>query len=435
MAVNVMSEKYYQLWKSIGMDIEKHNILLNALGQFYSSIYLSQKNRPQKMDYFDWVVSEVHGGRIQELVDQKALGKKVIGAFCVYAPEEIVYAANANMVGLCGGADFSVPDAEAIIPRNLCPLIKSFYGFKLNGTCPYFQSSDLVVGETTCDGKKKVYELLAELIPTYVLEIPHRPDTEQGKEFWLKEVEAFKAKIEEVTGVKVTAENLKAAIELINNKRKALKRLSDLRANSPSPISGLDGLLINQIAFMDDPKRFSEKINILCDELEQRVKDGVGVAAKDAPRILVAGCPMAVPNWKLHSIVQATGATIVAEESCVGTRYFSDLVEPKGESVDELLWAIVEKYSKIPCACFTPNDRRIQSIEELAEQFKADGIIYYTLQNCHDYNVEGVKVERAMKGQDIPMLKIETDYSMGDAAQIQTRVEAFLEIIAGKKGV
>jgi benzoyl-CoA reductase/2-hydroxyglutaryl-CoA dehydratase subunit BcrC/BadD/HgdB len=435
MAVNVMSEKYYQLWKSIGMDIEKHNILLNALGQFYSSIYLSQKNRPQKMDYFDWVVSEVHGGRIQELVDQKALGKKVIGAFCVYAPEEIVYAANANMVGLCGGADFSVPDAEAIIPRNLCPLIKSFYGFKLNGTCPYFQSSDLVVGETTCDGKKKVYELLAELIPTYVLEIPHRPDTEQGKEFWLKEVEAFKAKIEEVTGVKITAENLKAAIELINNKRKALKRLSDLRANSPSPISGLDGLLINQIAFMDDPKRFSEKINILCDELDQRVKDGVGVAAKDAPRILVAGCPMAVPNWKLHSIVQATGATIVAEESCVGTRYFSDLVEPKGESVDELLWAIVEKYSKIPCACFTPNDRRIQSIEELAEQFKADGIIYYTLQNCHDYNVEGVKVERAMKGQDIPMLKIETDYSMGDAAQIQTRVEAFLEIIAGKKGV
>ena len=79
------------------------------------------------------------------------------------------------------------------------------------------------------------------------------------------------------------------------------------------------------------------------------------------------------------------------------------------------------------------HDRRIQSIEALAGQFKSDGIIYYTLQNCHDYNVEGVKVDRAMKAKDIPMLKIETDYSMGDAPQIQTRVEAFLEIIAGKK--
>ncbi len=104
-------------------------------------------------------------------------GKKVVGAFCIYAPEEIAYAADATMVGLCGGADFSVPDAEAVLPRNLCPLIKSFYGFKLNRTCPYFQSSDLVVGETTCDGKKKVYELLNELVPTYVLEVPHKPDT------------------------------------------------------------------------------------------------------------------------------------------------------------------------------------------------------------------------------------------------------------------
>jgi len=173
------------------MDIEKHGQLLNGLGQYYGSAVMSQKNRPKKMDYFDFVVSEVHGLRIKELNDLRAQGKKVIGAFCIYAPEELAYAADATMVGLCGGADFSVPDAEAVLPRNLCPLIKSFYGFKLNRTCPYFQSSDLVVGETTCDGKKKVYELLSELIPTYVLEVPHKPDTQQGKEFWYKELEAF----------------------------------------------------------------------------------------------------------------------------------------------------------------------------------------------------------------------------------------------------
>jgi benzoyl-CoA reductase/2-hydroxyglutaryl-CoA dehydratase subunit BcrC/BadD/HgdB len=428
-----MSEKYCELWKNIGIDIEKHNILLNALGQFYTNIYLSQKDRPKKMDYFDFVVSEIHGLRIKELNDERAKGKKVVGAFCIYAPEELAYAADASMVGLCGGADFSVPDAEAILPRNLCPLIKSFYGFKLNRTCPYFQSSDLVVGETTCDGKKKVYELLNELIPTYVLEIPHNPGTQKSKEFWFKELEAFKTKIEELTGNKITAEKLKASIELINNKRRALKRLNDLRAHSPSPISGLDALLINQISFNDDPMRFSTKVNELCDELDQRVQDGVGVATKDASRLMISGCPMAIPNWKVHSIVQETGATVVTEESCVGTRYFTDLVELKGDNISDLLWAIVEKYSQIPCACFTPNDRRIDNITELAKQFRVDGVIYYTLQNCHDYNVEAIKVERALKAKDIPMLKIETDYTMGDAAQIKTRIEAFLEIIQGKK--
>jgi benzoyl-CoA reductase/2-hydroxyglutaryl-CoA dehydratase subunit BcrC/BadD/HgdB len=428
-----MTEKYVPMWKNLGMDIEKHNQLLNGLCQYYTSAVLSQKNRPKAMGYFDFVVSEIHGLRIQELEELRKAGKKVIGAFCIYAPEELAYAADATMVGLCGGADFSVPDAEAVLPRNLCPLIKSFYGFKLNRTCPYFQSSDLVVGETTCDGKKKVYELLNELIPTYVLEVPHKPDTAKGKEFWFKELEAFKAELEKVTGNKITAEKLKASIELINNKRRALQRLASLRAKSPSPISGLDALLIEQISFNDDVKRFTAKVNELCDELEERVRKGEGVAAKDAPRVMISGCPMAIPNWKLHNIVQEAGASVVVEESCIGTRYFTDLVEPKGDSVNVLLWALVEKYSMIPCSCFTPNDRRIKSVKDLAKQFKVDGVIYYTLQNCHDYNVEAVKVERALKAQDLPMLKIETDYGTGDSAQIKTRVEAFLEIIRGKQ--
>jgi benzoyl-CoA reductase/2-hydroxyglutaryl-CoA dehydratase subunit BcrC/BadD/HgdB len=385
------------------------------------------------MDYFDFVVSEIHGLRVKELEDLRSAGKKVVGAFCLYAPEELAYAADATMVGLCGGADFSVPDADAVLPRNLCPLIKSFYGFRLNRTCPYFQSSDLVVGETTCDGKKKVYELLNELIPTYVLEIPHKPDTKQGKDFWFKELEAFKAELEKLTGNKITAEKLKASIELINNKRKALKRLSDLRAKSPTPISGLDALLIMQISFNDDVKRFRAKVNELCDELEERVSKGEGVAIKDAPKLMISGCPMAIPNWKLHSIAENLGASVLVEESCVGTRYFTDLVEPKGESVDDLLWAIVEKYSKIPCACFTPNDARIERVIELAKQFNVEGVIYYTLQNCHDYNVEAIKVDRAVKALGLPMLKIETDYAMGDSEQIKTRVEAFLEIIREKR--
>jgi benzoyl-CoA reductase/2-hydroxyglutaryl-CoA dehydratase subunit BcrC/BadD/HgdB len=428
-----MSEKYGEMYKKLGMNVEKHDQLLNILGQYYTAVYLSQKNRPQKMGYFDFVVSEVHGLRIKELNDQRAQGKKVVGAFCIYAPEEIAYAADATVVGLCGGADFSVPDAEAVIPRNLCPLIKSFYGFKLNGTCPYFQSSDLVVGETTCDGKKKVYELLNDLIPTYVIEIPHKPDTQRGKEFWLKEVEDFKTEVEKLTGNKITPEKLKAAIELINNKRKALQRLNALRQKRPAPISGLDALLISQISFNDDPVRFTAKVNELCDELEERVRNGVGVESPDVPRLMVSGCPMAIPNWKLHSIVQEAGASVVVEESCVGSRYFSDLVEPKSDKMEDLLWAIVEKYSKIPCACFTPNERRIDNVKQLAKQYSVDGVIYYTLQNCHDYNVEAVKVERALKAVDVPMLKIETDYAMGDSEQIKTRVEAFLEIIQAKK--
>lgn len=424
------SQEYRQMWADLGLNLEKHDVLLGVLGKMYGDLFMAQKNRPKKMQYYDFVISEVHGLRIKELMDRKKAGKKVIGAFCLYAPEELVYAADATMVGLCGGADFSIPDAEAAgIPRELCPLIKSFYGFKVGGTCPYFQSCNMVVGETTCDGKKKVYELLGDITPTYVMEIPHRTDTPQARALWLAEMKAFKRQMENLTGNAIEKDQLKNAIRLINEKRKAMRRLSEARKASPVPISGLDALLVNQISFYDDVERFTKMTNELTDELEERNKKGIGVASVDKPRLMFSGCPMAIPNWKLHSIIEGMGVPVVAEESCIGSRYFTDLVEPKGNSVDSMLEALVDKYSKISCACFTPNNERIDKIVQMAKDFNADGVVYNVLQYCHTYNVEAVKVDRALRAKGIPMLKINTDYSTEDAEQIRTRVEAFTEML------
>ena len=94
-----MSNDYRQMWDSIGVDLEAHDQLMNVLPTTYGHVYMSQENRPEGMEYFDFVVSEVHGLRIQELQEHKAAGGKVIGAFCVFVPEEIIRAAG----GICGG--------------------------------------------------------------------------------------------------------------------------------------------------------------------------------------------------------------------------------------------------------------------------------------------------------------------------------------------
>ena len=355
-----------------------------------------------------------------------------MGAFCLYASEELVYAADALMVGLCGGAQFPIADAETILPSNLCPLIKSSFGFKVGRICPYFQLSDMLVGETTCDGKKKMYELLSEQTPMHVMEIPHKPDTPQGRELWLRELYLFKERLEELTGNQITPEKLNDAIMLINNRRAALKRLSDLRKAVPSPISGIDALLVNQVSGDDELAKSTAKINELCDELEQRTKAGVGVTGKDASRLLVTGSPMALPNLKLHSIAESLGASVVVEESCSGTRYFNRFVTPKSNSLEDLMAALVDRYAAIDCACFTPNNSRLQNISTLSKEFQVDGVINYTLQYCHTFNVEGVKIARLLKHENIPLLNVESDYTREDTAQIQTRLEAFLEMITAK---
>jgi len=161
-----MTQSYDAMWEKLNLDIDAHAGLLEVLGKFYGDIYLSQEGRLKGMEYLDFVLSEVHGLRIKELQDAKAEGKKVIGTFCVFVPEEIVLAAGAIQLGLCAGAEAGKESAEKILPRNTCALVKSFVGFKLLRLCPYIESCDLVVGETTCDGKKKAYEIFAECLLT-----------------------------------------------------------------------------------------------------------------------------------------------------------------------------------------------------------------------------------------------------------------------------
>jgi len=422
-----MSEDYHLMWKNLGLDLEAHDALLGVLGPAYQDIYLAQKNRPEGMGYFDFVMSEVHGLRIKELLDEKAAGRKIIGSYCVFVPEEIVLAAGATLVGLCAGADFATDEVEKLLPRNTCALIKSTFGFKLGKVCPYLESADMVVGENTCDGKKKAYETFKGLVDNlYVMDLPQMK-SEQGRVLLQSEYYRFKSAVEELTGVAITTDSLKEAIKTVNAKRAAIHRLSVLRQADPAPISGLDALLANQVFFYDNPARFTASVEKICDELEARVAEGNGAFPKKTPRILVSGCPQAVPNWKLPLIVETSGAVIVGEESCVGERGARNLTDDSGKTVEEMMEAIVERYYQVDCAIFTPNQDRLAHIEAMATKYKADGVIHYGLQFCQPYLMESIPVEKALEQQNIPTLRIETDYSMEDMGQLKTRIEAFIE--------
>jgi benzoyl-CoA reductase/2-hydroxyglutaryl-CoA dehydratase subunit BcrC/BadD/HgdB len=424
-----MSKDYSEMWKGLGMNIQAHEGLLAALGKGYSDVFLSQQNRPAGMGYLDFVMSEIHGLRIEELLQARKQGRKVIGTFCLYVPEEILIAAEAISVGLCAGADFGTDLAEQVLPRNTCALIKSFVGFKLAGVCPYVEACDLVIGETTCDGKTKAYEIFNEYKPTFVLEVPHMKN-DGDRKLWRSEIGRLAEKVEEITGKKITAETLRKAVDTVNAKRKALHRLNQLRAADPAPISGRDSLLINQVQFYDDPVRFTQKINELCDELDERVAKKIGVAPVGTPRLLVSGCPMAAPNWKLPFIIEQSGAVIVGEESCVGERGTRNLVDLDGAKTrEDILDRIAQRYLGIDCAVFTPNTERVDHVTEMARKYKTNGVVHYEIQFCTPYTMESHSMRRAMGKEGIPFLRVETDYSMEDAAQLQTRVQAFLELL------
>jgi benzoyl-CoA reductase/2-hydroxyglutaryl-CoA dehydratase subunit BcrC/BadD/HgdB len=285
------------------------------------------------------------------------------------------------------------------------------------------------VGETTCDGKKKAYEIFREVQPNlYIMELPQMKQP-HDRELLKNEYRRFLEEMEKLSGVKIDAARLKEGIRITNEKRQALHRLAMLRAADPAPISGLDALLIYQVSFYDDPARFTASVNKLCDEIEERVKEGRGVFPAGTPRVIVAGCPMAVPNWKLPAVIESSGAVIVGEESCIGERGLQNLVDGTGETLEDLLDAVVDRYFGIDCAVFTPNEGRLEHVERMVKDYRADGVVHYALQFCSPYVIESYPVEQALIREGVPAVRIETDYSQEDLGQLRTRVEAFVETL------
>ena len=168
----------------------------------------------------------------------------------------------------------------------------------------------------------------------------------------------------------------------------------------------------------------------LADELEQRIKDGVSVVPEGTKRILITGTPLAVPNWKLHNIIETSGAAVVCEEMCTGTRYFENLVDESGETLDEQFMNLSRRYMKTNCACFTPNTGRIDDILRMVDEYQVDGVIDCSLMFCCLYDTEKRAVAEALKEKNIPVLSLETDYTDTDAEQLRTRIGAFVEMLS-----
>ena len=419
-------KNYEGMWKELGLDVELHKAILADLDKKFEAYVLSQKNRPGKMGYFDDVILGAHGARVAEIIEHKKRGRKFIGTFCIYVPEEIVLALDVIPVALCGGTALSIPYAERTFPRNICPLLKSTLGLSFSKTCAFAPIKDMAVGETTCDAKKKTWDFLSKKVNFHVMEVPQKK-RDKDLELWRDEVVQFKERLEGLTGNKLDGEKLAEAVRLMNHKRSALARLHAFRKEDLPPISGLDFLVVMQGALIDDARRYWENLEDLNAELEDRVRKGNGVAGDRAKRLAVSGCPSVLGNWKLHHLLESSGAIVICDESCTGTRYFEHMVEEVQGGIDSQLLAIADRYMKIDCSCFSPNEERITNIVKLARDYKADGVVQYILQYCHTYNIEAIAVASALKKEGLPSLKIETDYSEEDAGQLRLRIEAFLE--------
>ncbi|WP_343185878.1 double-cubane-cluster-containing anaerobic reductase [Anoxynatronum sibiricum] len=372
-------------------------------------------------------IEELRGVNSVKIKEASEAGRKIVGMYCVFSPQEIALAAGAIPVSLCGTSNDPVEAAEKELPRNLCPLIKSSYGFAITDKCPYFYFSDILLAETTCDGKKKMYELMGKLKPMHLMNLPQTADGEENLALWKNEMVRFKSYLENTLKVEITEDKLKEAIKLVNREREAMKRLHQLNAHKPAPLTGMDMMKAQWIkGFNVNKEDGIEMVEQLIREVEENLDALKAAMGQEGPRILLTGVPVGIGSDKVIRLIEEGGGRVVALENCTGYKGLDVLVD----ETKEPLQALAEKYLSTPCSCMYDNQGRLDLIARMAAEYQVDGVLDLTWQACHTYNIESFFVRDFVREElGLPFIQIETDYSESDAGQLKLRIDAFLETI------
>jgi len=349
----------------------------------------------------------------------KRKGKRVVGWTCTYVPQEVIYAADALPVMIFGDME-STKLADAYLPTNTCSFARSCFNSALRGDYDYL---DGLVASNSCDNRDKMYDMwrhYTKIPHMHFINTPHS-NTEKAHEFFYKEVVKFKTSLEKAFGTTTSDEALKNAIRVYNENRILLKKVYDLRMRKPPLVSGVETLEITLSGMVSPKEEHNRLLSQFYNEVFRRTDP-----PKEGVRLLVSGSMM--DNTELLRIVEAAGGSVVADDFCVGSRYFWDLIDYDGDP----LRAIARRYlGKAPSPYMLQHEERLKHVVEMAKRYDVEGAIIFVLKFCDSHLFDAPHLTEELKAAGLPVLYLEWEHAMSGIAGLKTRIEAFIEMVGG----
>ena len=349
---------------------------------------------------------------------KKRTGGQVIGTFCTYVPEEILYAADILPVRILGShepQDVSEPHIFAMF----CPFCRDCLAQGLKGRFDYL---DGIIIAQSCLHIRQAFTSWDLHIPVdfnYYLPHPMNVQSSHAVLYLKEELKAFKKAIEEWTRKKISDEDIKRGIEIMNKNRQLLQQVYELRKTPNPPLTGLEAMYMVVSSQMVDKREHNKALEELLQKLPSRTLDNPG------ERLMILGSED--DDTEFVAMVESLGARFVIDDHCTGTRYFNTLVNTNGDP----LGSIAERYiNRIPCPSKDwPQRTRLDHIVQLAKEYDVQGAIIMQMKFCDPHELDTVVIKETLeKDLGIQTLFLEFDVTV-PIGQFKTRVEAFLEII------
>jgi bzd-type benzoyl-CoA reductase N subunit len=353
----------------------------------------------------------------------KTKGKKIVGFICTQVPEEILYAADILPVRLRAPDCADTTSADVYMSHLNCTFIRSCLQYMFEGK---FDFLDGFICTNSCDHTRRLYDILREALHypyVHLFAIPHKVGGEEITLWHRGEITRFKESVEAAFGGEVTEARLREAIGIYNETRGLLRELYELRKSDSPPISGAETLSVILAGNSLPKDMYNQMLRNLLDELRQR--KGI---SKYRARLMIAGSG-GCDNPDYLGVMEELGGLVVTDSLCFGSRYFWEPVDTEGD----LMLNLARSYLNRP-SCANMTDRvveRVEFVKQMVRDFRVDGVIFQRMRYCDLWGGQLLYIEQDLKESDIPLLSLEREYMMGGAGQLRTRVQAFLEKIAG----
>ncbi len=354
-------------------------------------------------------------------------GKKVIGYFCCFVPDEIITAMDMLPYRIQGSQNDPIDEADALLEPMACPFARSCFNLALKGEYDFL---DGFVAPHSCDTIERMYHIWHQNKPSpfnHMINVPHMLGPSSDA-FYRKELEYFIKRLEDFSGRKMDPAKLRDAVSLYNRRRELLRELYALRKENPPRVSGTEITKV-LVAGMGIPA--DEHIELVSAFI-QEVKNRPAPNPDGLPRIFIWGNE--IDDAAFIQLVEECGAHVVMDDLCTGSRFFWEDVPETGDPLE----ALARRYICTRCPRTlkpqagdrqTDLENRFGYIRQFMADWKADGAIFYIVRYCDTCELEGPDLKDYLNGLKLPVLMIEDDYSTSTMGQLRTRIQAFLEMI------
>jgi benzoyl-CoA reductase/2-hydroxyglutaryl-CoA dehydratase subunit BcrC/BadD/HgdB len=353
----------------------------------------------------------------------KATGRKVIGWYNPYIPEEIIHAGGMLPFEVTGNNEpVQMQGAEAHIYSNSCSKIRTCWQMQLDGK---FSFLDGYVSSQMCDQDMRLAEVWA-----YYKKLPYmdgiyapRKRDEEAVKLYLTDLEGFRSRLSQFLICRIPDEHIANSIKVYNRGRELMKQLYELRKRERPPVTGAEALEVSKAAVRMPRERFNELMEQLLDEIKK-----TGREIKKAKRLMLIGSDLHNANQIAN--LETLDVVVVADEMDIGIRRAWGQVDTKLPPMEALaryyvMGRPVDKHN-------WNSDGRLEFIGKMAKEYKVDGIVSEIVRFCTYNGWDKFDLKKQMEKAGIPILEIDLEYGHPAGAQVKIRAEAFMEMLESR---